>query len=83
MREDAERVRAWAEANGHTSLTSGKTKADDESAATMAAIAFRVTKATGFYRASAGAADVFVTFGPVTITDGDGASTIFAVSVAD
>ena len=81
LREDAERVLAWAEANGHTSLTQPTINADEETAATLAAVAFRVTSATGFYRAPAGATNVFMTFGPVTITTADGSSTTFTINV--
>jgi len=80
MRQDAERVRAWAEANGHESLTRTKLDATDDTAATLAAIAFRVLEATGFYRAPAGAANVFLTFGQVTITTSDGNSSVFTIT---
>lgn len=68
MRRDAERVRSWAEANGHKNLTTPKVNADADIADTLAAIAVAVTDAKGFYQAPAGPAFVFLTFGPVTIT---------------
>ena len=68
MRRDAERVRSWAEANGHNNLTKPKMNADDDVADTLAAISVSVTDAKGFYQAPAGPAFVFLTFGPVTIT---------------
>ena len=83
MRRDAERVRAWADANGHANLTMAKVSADEETANTMATIAFRVTNATGFYQAPAGASIVVMTFGPVTITKSDGTSETFTINVED
>jgi len=75
MRTDADRVRSWAEANGASSLCQAKLLCDAATAATMCAIAFRVTAATGFYRADAGASTLFMTFGPVTLTTAEGSQT--------
>jgi hypothetical protein len=83
LRHDAERVRAWAETNGHTSLLQPKVEANDEVAASFAAIAVRVTEATGFYRAPVGASKVFLTFGPVTIITAAGDSTTFTIGVGE
>ena len=83
LRRDSERVRAWAETHGHANLAQPKIAADDESAATLAAIAVRVTRAPGFYRAPAGASTVFVTFGPVTITTTGGVTETFTIGVED
>ncbi|HEX8081393.1 MAG TPA: hypothetical protein VF557_14375 [Jatrophihabitans sp.] len=81
VRSSSDRFRSWAQENGHRGLTEAKIECNAEVAATMAAIAFRVTHATGFYRAPAGASDVFFTFGPVTITDSDGSSSTFTISL--
>ncbi len=83
MRRDAERVRAWAEANGHANLTKPKIDADEEVATTLATIAFRVTNAAGFYHAPARASTVFLTFGPVTITAAGGQTETFNIRVED
>lgn len=82
MRQDAERVRAWAEAHRYP-LVQPTVDATEETAAMLAAIAFRVTNATGFYRAPAGSSRVFLTFGPVTITTAAGDSTTFTITVGD
>ena len=83
LRLDSERVRAWAEANGHTKLAQPNIEADAETAATMAAIAFRVTGATGFYRGPGATIATFMTFGPVTITASSGDSETFIINVSD
>ncbi len=64
-----------------TGLLAPTVEGDKTLAATMAAIAVRVTEATGFYRGAAGASTVFITFGPVTITEADGRSSTFGISV--
>ena len=81
LRKDSEHVRAWGEQNGADLLTTAKLPLDAEQAADVAAFAFRISKATGFYRAPAGAAQVFLTFGPVTLTDSNGDQETFAISV--
>ena len=67
LREASEGVRAWGEANGQAMLTQPQMQATEEQAADLAAIAFRLSGATGFYRASAGRSTVFMSFGTVTI----------------
>jgi hypothetical protein len=77
-------VRDWAEEHGHTSLTLPKVEADREVAATMAALAVRITGATGFYHGSGKSeADPVpvMTFGPVTITTVDGQTSRFEIEV--
>ncbi len=81
MRSDVERVREWGEANGQASLTRAKCEADESDALALAAIAFRLTEAAGFYRAHAGASTTFLTFGPVTITTAQGHSTTFRITL--
>ncbi len=75
-------VRSWGEEKGHTSLTTpvldGVT---DEQAADLTAIAFRITQATGFYRAPAGRSLLHMTFGSVMITTSDGRSQSFSIGV--
>jgi hypothetical protein len=81
LRTDSERVKVWSEANQAQGLLSPKLDCDAETAATMAAIAFRITEATGFYRATAGASTLFMTFGPVTITTPEGSEN-FTINVS-
>lgn len=82
MRTDAEAIRSWASDTGNANLTVPKLDADDELAATLAALAVRITRATGFYR-SGGAASVYITFGPVTITPVDGEPSTFSINIGD
>ena len=82
MRADSEAVRSWANDTGNTNLTAPKLDADDELAATLAALAVRITRATGFYRSS-GQSSVYITFGPVTITPLDGEPSTFSINIGD
>ena len=50
-------------------------------AATLAALAVRITRATGFYRGTGSAAIPMITFGPVTLTGADGAISTFKIDV--
>ncbi|MEV6843047.1 DUF6882 domain-containing protein [Actinoplanes sp. NPDC051411] len=85
LARDSRTVRDWAEEHGHPSLTMPKVEADNEKAATMAALAVRITGATGFYRGSgesdADPVPVF-TFGPVTIVTEDGRTSMFEIEVS-
>jgi hypothetical protein len=85
LARDSRAVRDWAEEHGHPSLTAPKVEADKEKAATMAALAVRLTGATGFYRGTgeseADPVPVFI-FGPVTITTKDGRLSVFEIEVS-
>ncbi|WP_198153711.1 DUF6882 domain-containing protein [Catenuloplanes japonicus] len=81
LSRDARAVRDWALRNGQTSLTAPKLTADEDTAATLAALAVRITGATGFYRPRGGAAIPIITFGPVTLTAADGGTSTFTVDV--
>jgi hypothetical protein len=85
MAQGSRAVRDWAEEHGHPSLTVPKVEADREMAATMAALAVRITGATGFYHA-AGASEgdpvPVITFGPVTTTTVDGRTSVFEIEVS-
>lgn len=85
LTRDSRAVRDWAEQHGHASLTVPKIEADKEKAATMAALAVRVTGATGFYRGTgesdADPVPVFI-FGPVTTVTGDGRTSVFEIEVS-
>jgi hypothetical protein len=79
MSRDSRTVRDWAQARGHLQLTEPKVAADDQAAATLAALALRITAATGFYRGTGGTSIPIITFGAVTLTANDG--TISNVSI--
>jgi hypothetical protein len=81
MSRDALRAREWAEAHGHLSLAQPKIDADEQVAATLAALAVRVTEATGFYRGPGGSSVTTITFGPVTLTAADGSSSTFDIKI--
>ncbi len=81
MSRDAAAVRDWGEAHGHAALTTPKLVADEEQAATLAALALRISGASGFYRGAGSGSTPFITFGPVTITDSDGNESTFGINV--
>ncbi|MFI7673909.1 DUF6882 domain-containing protein [Actinophytocola sp. NPDC049390] len=83
MSRDAHAMREWGAANGVAVLTQPKVDTDDETAASLAALAVRITRATGFYRGTGAAAVPIITFGAVTLTDQDGATRQFTIDVAD
>ena len=70
----------WLEENGHAHLAQPELAVTPDTAGTLTSLAVRITRATGFYRGS-GASDVLITFGPVTITDADGNSRTFDISI--
>jgi hypothetical protein len=85
LARDSRMVRDWAEEHGHTSLTLPKVEADREAAAAMAALAVRITGATGFYRGTGESeADPMpvITFGPVRVTTADGETSMFEIEVS-
>lgn len=82
MSRDARSVRDWAEAHGHHSLAQPKIDADEHAAATLAALAVRITEATGFYRGPGGNSVAIITFGPVTLTTEDGSTSTFKIDVS-
>lgn len=80
LRSASEAVRDWGARKGHPALASAQLDGvTEEQAGELAAIAFRVTRATGFYRAPAGRSHLYLTFGPVVITTGGGQSDTFAI----
>ncbi|MFE7707810.1 DUF6882 domain-containing protein [Streptomyces sp. NPDC057486] len=81
MSRDARRVRDWAEAHGHLTLAQPKIEADEQTAATLAALAVRITEATGFYRGPGANSAAIITFGPVTLTAKDGTSSTFTIDI--
>jgi hypothetical protein len=81
LAEDSRLVHEWAEANGHAGLTQPRIEADLEKATSMAALALRVTDATGYFRGDGGDTIPFLTFGPVTLTAADGTSSTFQLEV--
>lgn len=83
MSRDSLAVRTWAEANGHDAFTIPRPDADAEQAASLVAVAVRVTKATGYYRAPGERSTTVITFGPVTLTAADGTTSTFRIQVGD
>jgi hypothetical protein len=81
MSRDARAVRDWAEARGHRALAEPEVEADEQAAGTLAALAVRITKATGFYRGPGSKSIAIVTFGPVTLTAQDGSTSTFKINV--
>lgn len=81
MSRDSRLVRDWAREHGHDSLTIGKVDADKSSADTLAALAVRITRATGFYHPMNHAAIPIITFRPVTITASDGKRSTFSIDI--
>ncbi|MER6911675.1 DUF6882 domain-containing protein [Streptomyces sp. NPDC000594] len=79
---DARSLREWGERHGHAAFTEPTLPVDEESVATLTALAVRITRAGGFYRAPAGASVVMVTFGPVTLTAADGTTSAFTVDLS-
>ncbi|MFJ8803416.1 DUF6882 domain-containing protein [Streptomyces sp. NPDC102487] len=83
MSRDSRRFCDWAEANGHPGLAQPKIDADEQTAATLAALAFRFTGATGFYKGpGANSSYVVITFGSVTLTTSDGSVSTFNIDVS-
>ncbi|MEU9093839.1 DUF6882 domain-containing protein [Streptomyces sp. NPDC048428] len=81
MSRDARSVRDWAETHGHHTLAQPETEADEQVAATLAALAVRITGAAGFYRGPGAGSVAIITFGPVTLTAADGSTSTFTVDV--
>jgi hypothetical protein len=75
----SETVRDWTAEHGHLALTKPKVEADEQKAAILATLAFRITRAAGFYRGNG----VFITFGPVTVTAADGTTSTLALKIDD
>lgn len=80
-RTASEAARDWGEANDQALLITPRMEVTEEQADEIAAIAFRVTMATGFYRAPTGSGVVYVTFGRVTITPVIGEPEEFDITV--
>ncbi|MEV5474240.1 DUF6882 domain-containing protein [Streptomyces sp. NPDC002387] len=81
MSKDARGVRDWAEAHGHAALTQPEVEADEKAAATLVALAVRISKAKGFYRGPGADSVAIITFGPVTLTEKDGTTSTFEVDL--
>lgn len=81
MSRDARIVRDWAEAHGPRSLAEAEIDADEQAAASLMALAVRLTKATGFYRGPGGNSVSIITFGPVTLTAADGSTSTFNINI--
>jgi hypothetical protein len=79
---DSRSFREWAEANGHPALAQPEISADEQAAATLVALAVRVTGATGYYKGPGGKSFVIITFGPVTLTNADGSVSTFNINIS-
>ncbi|MFI9162076.1 DUF6882 domain-containing protein [Kitasatospora aureofaciens] len=83
MSRDSRSFCEWAEANGHPGLARPEIDADEQTASTLAAPAFRVTGATGYDKGpGANSSYVIITFGPVTLTEADGSASTFDIDVS-
>jgi hypothetical protein len=83
LRVASETVRSWGVAHQQPVLTRGAV--DDlsvEQAADLAAIAFRPTEATGFYRAPCNGPVVFMSFETVTLIGSDGTERSVTISAS-
>ncbi|MBV6701796.1 hypothetical protein KV557_32635 [Kitasatospora aureofaciens] len=81
MSREARAVRDWAEAHGHGALTEPEVEADERAAATLVALAVRITRATGYYAPDGGRSFTIITFGPVTLTAEDGSTSTFEITI--
>jgi hypothetical protein len=81
MSRDARAVRDWAEAHGHAALAAPALEADEQTADTLAALAVRITNATGYYRGPGERSIAIITFGPVTLTAQDGSTSTVEITV--
>ncbi|MFB9450087.1 DUF6882 domain-containing protein [Dactylosporangium vinaceum] len=81
MSQDSRTVRDWAEEHGQAGLARPKVEADDDVAASLSALAVRITRATGFYRGAGTASIPIITFGDVTLATNDGKVSSFKVAI--
>ena len=70
-----------AETHGQLALVQPEIEADDDMAATLAALAVRITRATGFYRGTGTASIPIITFGVVTLLTKDGEASTFKMTI--
>lgn len=79
LSRDAARVKAFGERHDLSFLVADTVPVDEEQAADIVAIAFRITGATGFYRGGNLPVVPYLTFGPqVTITPHDGPASVIS-----
>jgi hypothetical protein len=81
MSRDARAIRDWAVRHGQNALIAPQLTADAETAATLTALAVRISGATGLYRGAGGGASPIITFGAVTVTGADGRTSTFEAHV--
>ena len=62
-------------------LTTPRLEVGAEQAADLAALAFRLSGFSGFYRAPAGRSTLFLAFGTVTLTESNGKQEDFVINV--
>jgi uncharacterized protein DUF6882 len=76
-------LRDWGEAHGQSAFTQPRIdNVDEPMAASLCALALRITQATGFYRGTASASITIITFGAITLTANNGDSSTFAIDVS-
>lgn len=81
MAADSETARSWGAEHGQDFLIRPAMVVTEEQAADLAAVAFRLCGATGFYRGPSGSVVAYMTFGPVTIRSNKGGAEHFAITV--
>ena len=81
MARDSRAIHNWAETHGHHGLARRRIEADDQQTATIAALAVRITRATGFYRGPGSTAIAVITFGTATLTSRHGEVSTFEIKV--
>jgi hypothetical protein len=81
MSRDARSLRQWGDAHGQQLFSRPKFDADEQTAATLVALAVRITRATGLYRGPAPNTYVIITFGPITLTNADGTTSSVTINI--
>ena len=77
LRTTAEEVRAIGVENGVGALSTSPLKLNEEQVRDLVAVAFRLAGCTGLYHHYDGVLATYVTFGPVTVEEAGGRSSMF------
>lgn len=75
----AEAVRAFGVENGVSALATSPLKLDEEQVRDLVALAFRVGGCTGLYHPFDGQLATYIVFGPVTVEEPGGQTSVFEV----
>lgn len=81
LRADAERVRAYGQQHGVGALTSSPLRLDEPQVRDLVALAFGLAGCTGLYHPFDGELATYITFGPVTVEEAGGKTSVFEVEV--